>query len=236
MALLTVRGLEKRFAGQIALAGVDLELVPGKIYGLLGPNASGKTTLLKTIAGLLRPDKGAIQYPGGARGGSEAKAAVSFTPDDMVFPEWMKVSGAFRFYKDMYPDFSGERANEMINLLELPEGARISRLSKGIRERLAVGLSFSRKVPLYILDEPLAGIDPVEKLKILEALVTVPSGECSILLSTHLVKDVETIFDIAYFLSQGRIIHYCDAEQLRAERGMTIEQAYLEVFSHARPN
>jgi len=236
MTLLTVKGLEKRYAGQIALAGADLELVSGKIIGLLGPNASGKTTLLKIVAGLLQPDKGSIVYPNGAVPGSEAKAAVSFTPDHMVFPDWMKVRDAFQFYRDMYPDFSDDRADGMKSLLELPERKRIRDLSKGIQERLAVGLSFSRKAPLYLLDEPLAGIDPVEKLKILEALVTVPSEECSILLSTHLVKDVETIFDSAFFLYQGRIIHYCEAEALRAQRNMTVEQAYLEVFSHAQPN
>jgi len=236
LTLLTVKGLNKQYAGQNALSGVDLEITPGKIVGLLGPNASGKTTLLKIIAGLLQPDKGAIIYPDNVKPGSRAKSAVSFTPDNMVFPVWMKVRDAFNFYKDMYPDFSIKQANEMKNLLELPEKKRVSELSRGVLERLAVGLSFSRKVPLYLLDEPLAGIDPVEKLKILEALVTVPNEECSILLSTHLVKDVETIFDSVYFISAGRILYNCDAEAIRAEQNKTVEQAYLEVFSHVQPN
>ena len=236
MTLMTTRGIEKRYPGLKALNGVDMDVESGRIVGLLGPNTSGKTTLLKVIAGLLQPDAGEITYPNGAARGIDAKRAVSLLPDSMVFPSWMKVRDAFKFYEDMYPDYSKERAGEMMELLELSGGEQIKRMSKGMQERVALGLTFSRIAALYLLDEPLGGIDPVGKIKVLESILSTPLDGSSILLSTHLVKDVETIFDDVVFISAGKIIFSGACEELREERGKTVEQMYLEVFSNVRPN
>jgi len=232
MSLLTIKGLEKRYGSKPALDGVDLELGQGRIIGLLGPNASGKTTLLKTIAGLLHPDRGEIVYPGNASG-LTARTTVSLLPDRTVFPKWMKVRDAFRYYEDMYPDYSGQKAGSMLELLELPKDALIRRMSKGMQERVALGLAFSRETSLYLLDEPLGGIDPVGKAKVLESILSMPLEHSSILLSTHLVKDVETIFDDILLISQGKIIYRGECETIREQERKTVEQVYLEVFSRA---
>lgn len=231
MKLLTIKGLEKSYAGKQALCGVDMEIESGKIIGLLGPNTSGKTTLLKTIGGLLSPDKGEILYPRGIR----VRNTVSMLPDRMSFPSWMRVRDAFQYQRDMYPDYSQERASAMLELLELPQNGLIKRMSKGMQDRVALGLAFSRETSLYLLDEPLGGIDPVGKAKVLESILSMPLEDSSILLSTHLVKDVETIFDSILLISQGRIIYRGDCEEIREREGKTVEQIYLEVFYNAKP-
>lgn len=232
MSLLKIKGLEKRYGSKKALDGVDLEIEQGKITGLLGPNASGKTTLLKTIAGLLHPDRGEIEYPYNASG-LAARTTVSFLPDSMTFPKWMRVRDAFRYYEDMYPDYSGQKAGSMLELLELPKDAFIRRMSKGMQERVALGLAFSRETALYLLDEPLGGIDPVGKAKVLESILSMPLDQSSILLSTHLVKDVETIFDDVLLISEGKIVYRGECEAIREQDRKTVEQVYLEVFSRA---
>jgi len=229
MNLLTVKGLTKRFPGTEALSGVDMSVESGKIIGLLGPNMSGKTTLLKTIAGLLSIDGGEITYPGGAAG-VNARNTYSFLPDDIKLPGWMKVRDAFTYFKDMYPDYSEADAARLTELLGLPTDKAVGKLSKGMRERLALALTFSRQTSLYLLDEPLGGVDPVGKMKIMEAILTTPPQNASILLSTHLVRDVENVFDSVLFISGGKIVFSGDCEEIREKQGKTVEQLYLEVF------
>ncbi|MCD7946684.1 MAG: ABC transporter ATP-binding protein [Oscillospiraceae bacterium] len=231
MALMTIKNLEKSYTGTQALRGIHLELEAGKIVGLLGPNTAGKTTLLKTIAGLLRPDRGEIIYPNGATGRA-AKNTVSLLPDQSEFPSWMRVLDAFTFYKNMYPDYSEQKAGEMVALLELPLEMKIHRMSKGMQERVALGLTFSRQVPLYLLDEPLGGIDPMGKHKIMQSILSMDLAQSSILLSTHLVRDVETLFDSILLISQGEIIYSGNCEEIREQQGKTVEEIYVEVFSH----
>lgn len=235
MSLLTVSGLKKRYAGVQALDGIDLELESGKISGLLGPNTAGKTTLLKTIAGLLCPDSGEIIYPGNATG-LAARHTVSMLPDSMVFPAWMKVKDAFQYYEDMYTDYSASRANMVSDILGLPQEVLIKRLSKGMGERLSLALAFCRDTHLYLLDEPLGGIDPIGKGKILESILSMPLENSSILLSTHLVKDVESVFDNIFLIFEGRIIYEGNCEDIRAKENKTVEQKYLEVFSNVESN
>ena len=235
---LEVINLEKRFGNCDALQGVNMSIPEGQIVGLLGPNASGKTTLLKTIAGLLQPSSGSLNYPNDAAYGPDSRKMIGFCPDAMVFPRWMRVRDAFKFYEDMYPDYVQERADKLMRILELNsvQNAHVTSLSKGMTERLVIGLTFSRETNLYLLDEPLDGIDPVGKTRVIDAILAMQPEGSSILVSTHMVKDIERIFDSVYFLSKGKIVFsgLCDA--MREESGKTVEQVYLEVFINEGSN
>ncbi|MCL2285802.1 MAG: ABC transporter ATP-binding protein [Firmicutes bacterium] len=230
MDLLKITGLHKRFGRKRVLNGLDMTIPKGKIVGLLGPNAAGKTTLMKTIAGLLPPDAGEITYPGGAARGVQSKKVVAFLPDTLQFPTWMKVSDAFTFYKKMYPDYDRDKAKEMQEILQLSPGDSIKKLSKGMQERVALGVTFSRKASLYLLDEPLGGIDPVGRMKVLQSIIATHTEDSSILLSTHLIKDVEMVFDSIMLIKDGKIAYQQDCETLRGEAGKKIEDVYMEVF------
>jgi len=230
--ILEISGIEKKYLGCQALQGVDMKIEPGQTVGLLGPNASGKTTILKIIAGLQQPTAGTIRYHNNAQQGSEARSTIAFCPDILIFPKWMKVKEAFEFYRDMYPDYSQARADELINLLGLTEyiNKPVRSLSKGMHERLALAATFSRETSLYLLDEPLDGIDPVGKTKVIDTILAMQPEGASTLISTHLVKDIERILTNVFFLSRGKIIFSGDCDTIREERNKTVEQAYLEVF------
>lgn len=231
--VLAMHGLEKKFRNCEALRGVDMSIPAGQIVGLLGPNASGKTTLLKTAAGLLQPTAGQISYYKNAAPGPEARKTIGFCPDAMIFPRWMRVRDTFIFYSDMYEDYSKERADELMRILELHsiQNTYVNKLSKGMKERLLLGLTFSRETKLYLLDEPLDGIDPVGKTRVIDAILAMQPEDASTLVSTHLVKDIERIFDSVFFLSGGKIVFSGACDIMREERGQTVEQAYLEVFA-----
>jgi ABC-2 type transport system ATP-binding protein len=230
--VLEINDLEKHFRTCEALRGVNMAIPAGQIVGLLGPNASGKTTLLKTVAGLLQPSAGRIQYYRNTTSGPDARKTISFCPDAMNFPRWMRVRDAFIFYREMYSDYSQARVDELMRTLELNniENTHIHRLSKGMKERLVLGLTFSRETRLYLLDEPLGGIDPVGKARVIDTILAMKPEEASALVSTHLVKDIERIFDSVFFLSRGKIVFSGECDVIREERGQTVEQAYLEVF------
>jgi len=232
--ILEISGMEKHFTGCQALQGVDMSIPSGQILGLLGPNASGKTTLLKTVAGLLEPSAGQIRYYQNIAPGPAARKTIGFCPDTLTFPRWMRVQDAFTFYREMYEDYSQERANELIRILELGniQNTYVNKLSKGMKERLVLGLTFSRETKLYLLDEPLDGIDPVGKTLVIDAILAMQPQGASTLVSTHLVKDIERIFDSVFFLSKGKIVFSGACDTIREERGQTVEQAYLEVFTN----
>jgi len=228
--VLKITNLSKRFGSKQVLNELNMTIKQGKIIGLLGPNAAGKTTLMKIIAGLLKPNAGEIKYPGGKTRGLQSKEVVAFLPDNLIFPSWMKVVDAFTFYQNMYPDFDRGKAKEMQEILELSQKDTIGKLSKGMQERVALGVTFSRKAPLYLLDEPLGGIDPLGRMKVLQSIIATHTEESSILLSTHLIKDVETVFDSIAFIKDGKIACEEDCETLRSQQGKKIEELYLEVF------
>ena len=230
--VLEVTGLKKHFRGCEALRGVDMVIPAGVIAGLLGPNASGKTTLLKTVAGLLQPSSGQLSYYDGAAPGPEARRSISFCPDSISYPRWMRVSDAFSYFKGFYPDYSQERADRLIQILDLEsvQNTHIRRLSKGMKERLNLSLAFSRETQLYLLDEPLDGIDPVGKTRVIDAILAMQPEGASTLISTHMVRDIERIFDSVFFLSKGNVIFSGACEAMREANGKTVEQTYLEVF------
>jgi len=230
--VLEIKNLKKQFGSCHALQGVNMSIPAGQIVGLLGPNASGKTTLLKIIAGLLQPSAGSVQYYKNAVPGSEARKTIGFCPDTLTFPHWMRIRDAYRFYSEMYSDYLQERANELMRILELEniQDMHINKLSKGMKERLVLGLTFSRETKMYLLDEPLDGIDPVGKMRVIDAILAMQPQNASTLVSTHLVKDIERIFDSVFFLSRGRIVYTGLCDTMREEKGQTVEQVYLEVF------
>ena len=230
--VLKITDLKKKFGSCEALRGVNMSIPPGQIVGLLGPNASGKTTLLKIVAGLLQPTTGKIYYYKEAVPGPEARKNVGFCPDALIFPNMMRVCDAFTFFREMYGDYSQARADKLMRILELQDiqKTHINKLSKGMKERLMLGLTFSRETRLYLLDEPLDGIDPVGKMRVIDTILAMQPQGASTLVSTHLVKDIERIFDSVHFLSKGKIVFSGACDAMREERGQTIEQTYLEVF------
>jgi ABC-2 type transport system ATP-binding protein len=232
--LLQTKEIEMRYSNKFALKNVSMVVERGKIIGLLGPNGSGKTTLMKVIAGLLQPSAGDVVYSNGVSREVQSKSTISFMPDTLEFPSYMKVEDAFTFYREMYGDYSIELASQMQELLEVNKfmKSKIRSLSKGQKERLALALTFSRRTKIYLLDEPLGGIDPVGKKKIIDAILSMQLDEASIVISTHLVKDVERIFDSVYFISDGGIVFEGNCDTMREENGKTVEEAYLEVFDY----
>lgn len=228
--LLQVQGVTKKFGSKQALANVSFALGTGRITGLLGSNGSGKSTIMKLIAGLARPNAGSISVLG-VPVGVESKALVSFMPDVPVTESWMNVGDALKFQRDFYPDFDQAKAQRMLDFMKLRVQDKVRTLSKGMNERLQLTLALSRRARLYMLDEPIGGVDPVARTKILNALMEFYEEDSSILISTHLVNDIERIFDEVIFLKSGEIVLQREVEELRLERGKSIDELFREVFA-----
>ena len=227
--LVTCRGLVKRYGSNPALTNVNLELQSGRIIGLLGPNGSGKTTLIKILAGLLQPTDGIVSILG-SQVGTETKAQVSYLPERTYFNRSMKVSECLSLFEDFYGDFDTARARHLISSLGISENATFRTLSKGMCEKVQLALVMSRRAKLYLLDEPIGGVDPAAREYILNTILSNQNPDSTILISTHLIQDVETVIDEAIFIRQGVIIKHDTADNLRAESGMSIDQMFREVF------
>jgi len=224
--------LTKSYMTKKALKGVSIELEKGKILGLLGPNGSGKTTLMKICAGLLRPTSGEI-YIDGLVPGLNTKPVVSYLPDVNYLYRWMKIRDAIVFFDEFYDDFDVKKAKKLLEFMNLDENSKVTSLSKGMLEKLHLTLVLSRKAKLYILDEPLGGVDPVAREKIIDAILDNFNEDSSMIISTHLVRDIERLFDEVVFISQGEFILKGNAEELRIEKGKSIDELYREVFQDA---
>lgn len=227
--ILKASALTKRYGTTLALDQIDLELPQGKIVGLLGPNASGKTTLIKLIAGLLTPTSGRISVCGKPIG-VETKAMVSYLPDRPYFGRNMKVSEQLDFFQDFYGDFDRSRAEEMLKILRIPTDARFKTLSKGTKEKVQLVLVMSRRARLYLLDEPIGGVDPATRDFILSTIVSNYDPSATILISTHLIADVENTLDEFLFLLNGKIVRYGTVDQVREETGKSLDELFREVF------
>lgn len=227
--VLETHNLRKEYFRKIALDGIDIEIPQGKIVGLLGPNGSGKTTFLKIAAGILRSSKGEILICG-QEPGVYTKSIVSYLPDKRYLYKWMKIKDSLDFFKDFYNDFDINKANEMLEFMGLEKNSKIMTLSKGMMEKLNLTLVLSRKAKLYLLDEPLGGVDPTAREKIIDAILKNYSPESSMLVTTHLVNDIERLFDDVCFISEGKIALKGNAEELRTGKNMSIDELYREVF------
>ncbi len=227
--ILKATQLSKYFYQKKALDKVDLSIEKGKIYGILGPNGGGKSTFLKIAAGLLKPSQGEITIDN-EKPGTYTKSIVSYLPEINYLYKWMKIKDAVNFFKDLYADFNAEKARESLKFMELEEEEKVTTLSKGMMGRLKLTLALSRKSKVYLLDEPLNGIDPISREKIITSILDSYSEEASILISSHLIYYIEKLLDYVFFLSEGRIILSGDAEELRNKRGMSIDKLFQEVF------
>ena len=227
--LLKCTELKRSFGSIKALDGVNLTLERGKIVGLLGPNGAGKTTLLKVMNGLIRPDSGEIRI-GGFKPGPETKKLISYLPDCPYFPDWMRVRDAIDMFDDFYEDFDRSKAEEMCRLLGLDKKQKIKTLSKGTRDKMQLVLVMSRKASFYLLDEPIAGVDPAAREFILKTILGNYNENGTVLLSTHLILDVEQILDEAVFIQKGKIILHESVDDIREQHGMSVDALFREMF------
>ena len=226
---LECRELGKRFGTTQALDGVNLTVMPGRVVGLLGPNGSGKTTLIKLINGLLTPTAGEVSICG-LQPGKESKALVSYLPDRPCLPEWMNVRQLMEYYADFFADFDRARAADMMARLSLHEELRISQMSKGTKEKVQLILVMSRRARLYLLDEPIGGVDPATRDYILDTIIRNYDENASVVISTHLISDVENVLDDVIFLREGKVSLQASVDDLREQYGKSVDALFREVF------
>ena len=229
MPVLECKGLTKRFGRTTALDEVSLTIEPGRIVGLLGPNGSGKTTLIKLANGLLTPDGGYIAVCGSAPG-RESHALVSYLPERTAIPTWMTARQLLDFYGDFYQDFRREAAEEMLDHLGIQPRQAVKQMSKGTREKVQLIMVMSRAAKLYLLDEPIGGVDPATRDYILSTIIGNYNPEAAVVISTHLISDVEKVLDEVIFINQGQIILQSTVDDIREEKGMSVDALFREVF------
>lgn len=227
--LLRCFNLSKSYGKKEALCSLDLSLESGKIIGLLGPNGSGKTTFIKIMSGLLTQTKGEILIDG-KEIGPETKAIVSYLPERTYIPNWMKVSDILDFFCDFYADFRRDVAEDMLQRLSVSTTAKIKTLSKGNKEKVQLILVMSRNAKLYLLDEPIAGVDPAARDYILDTIITNYNPDASVIISTHLIQDIERVLDDVIMIQNGHLKIHGPADALREEKGMSIDEIFREVF------
>lgn len=227
--ILECQRLTKKYGDFFALSDLTLSLERGQIIGLLGPNGSGKTTLIKLANGLLVPTDGHIMINGLAPG-PETKKIVSYLPDRSFLNERMRISEILTFYSDFYANFSMERALKMLDVLEIDRRARLESLSKGTKEKAQLALVMSRDADLYILDEPIGGVDPAARDYILQTILTNYNENATILISTHLISDIENVLDRVIFLRNGQLALNASVDEIRTEYKKSVDALFREVF------
>lgn len=228
-AILECRGLVKRYGYRTALNSVNLTVERGRIVGLLGPNGSGKSTLIKLANGLLTPTTGEILIDGKAPG-PETRKIVSYLPDKNYLNDWMRVEQLVKFFADFYEDFDTRAAVDMLGRLGINLKDRLKSLSKGTKEKVQLILVMSRKAQLYLLDEPIGGVDPAARDYILHTIISNYNENASVIISTHLISDVESVLDDVIFISQGQIVLTSSVDDIREQRDQSVDGLFREVF------
>ncbi len=218
---------EKR---KIAVNQMNLTLPRGRIVGLLGPNGSGKTTLIKMISGLLVPNEGTIRI-NGIEPGPKTKSMISYLPEKTYFRESMRVEQLITYFADFYSDFNTQKALEMLQNLQIDISRPLKTLSKGTKEKVQLIMVMSREAQLYLLDEPIAGVDPAARDYILKTIITNYNENASILISTHLISDIENVLDDVVFVRDGRVLQADTVENIRTTKGKSVDQYFREVFA-----
>ena len=227
--MLETRGLTKKYSGVTALEDLSFTLEKGKIYALLGPNGSGKSSWMRLAAGIDTPNAGEILLDGKRIDASD-RARISYMPTEAIFYSWMSVRDVGRYYRDFFSDFSEERFEALLGLMELEGRMSIKQLSTGMAAKLRIAAAMSRRAELYLLDEPLNGIDLIARDHIMEAVIGAMRDDAIMLLSSHLVEEMESFISQAIFLRNGRLLEICDAEKLREESGKSISERYRELY------
>ena len=229
MPILSCEKLTKRYGSVLALDHVDLNIEPGRIVGLLGPNGSGKSTMIKLANGLLTPTEGQILIDGKVPG-VETKSVVSYLPERTYLATWMSVRQILDYFQDFYADFDRERAVKMLNHLNIPETQRIQQMSKGTREKVQLILVMSRRAKLYLLDEPIGGVDPAARDYILNTIIGNYDPNAAVVISTHLIADVEQLLDEVVFINGGHILRHTPVDEIREQMGMSVDALFREEF------
>ena len=227
--LLSCVGLTKNYGNMPALIDVNLTIERGKIIGLLGPNGSGKTTLIKLINGLLTPTEGTITIEGN-KPGVETKKVVAYLPDNVFLNGWMRVEQIITYFADFYADFRVEVAYEMLTKLGISPRAQLRTLSKGNKEKVCLILVMSRMAKLYVLDEPIAGVDPAARDYVISTIMNNYNPDASVIISTHLIADIEPILNEVIFIKNGNIVLQQSVEDIKAEHGKGVDELFREVF------
>lgn len=229
--LIEIVGLTKAYdAKHIAVNNITLSLPRGRIIGLLGPNGSGKTTLIKMLNGLLAPTQGSIRI-NGLPVGVETKAHVAYLPDRTYLAGGEKISEVLEYFRDFYADFSMEKAMDMLHRLNIDSDTRLKTLSKGTKEKVQLILVMSRNADLYILDEPIAGVDPAARDYILKTIINNYNPDATVLISTHLITDIEQVLDEVIFMRYGHLVLYTSVDNIREQHGKSVDAYFREVFA-----
>ncbi len=229
MARIEISNLTKKFGDLTALDDVTVSLEKGQIVGLLGPNGSGKTTLIKILNGLLRPESGSVTINGSAPG-VETKKVVAYLPDRNALPDYMTASQLMDIYEDFFEDFDRLKAEAMVDDLGIDRKQTMKKMSKGTKEKLQLCLVMARQAEVYLLDEPIGGVDPATRDYILRTIISNYNEDAVVLISTHLIADVETVLDDVVFLKEGRIVLHKAADEIREEKGESVDKLFREVF------
>ena len=229
MVLLEVKNLNKKYDDKNVLKDINLKLSSGKIIGLLGKNGAGKTTLIKLINDLLTPTSGEIVVKGNLVG-VETKKAISYLPERTYLNKQMKVKEVLSYFEDFYENFDAQKARKLLKDLDLDENQKLSKMSKGMQEKVQLVLVMSRNADLYILDEPLGGVDPATREYILDTILSNFNENASVIISTHLISDIERILDEVVFIDKGKIVLHSDTDELRKNENASIDEIFRRMF------
>ena len=223
-------GVTKNYAGKAAVDNVSLKLETGLVYAMLGPNGSGKTTWMKMVAGLVKPGKGEILYKGKAIG-KESKKEIAYMSTEPYFYSWMTVADVGRYYQDFFEDFDMEKYTKLIADMELRMEDKANKLSSGMAAKLKIAATLARAAKLYLLDEPLNGIDIIAREKIITTIINAVDDDSTVVISSHLVDELEAVVDSVIFIKEGRNILQGEAEQLREQHSKSIVELYKEIYA-----
>lgn len=227
--ILECKGLTKKYGDKCALNNIDLAIDRGRIVGLLGPNGSGKSTIIKLANGLLLPTNGGI-YINGEAPGVNTKKIVSYLPERSYLSDWMKVSDIIKFFQDFYSNFNASKAYEMLKRLNISPEDKLKTMSKGTKEKVQLILVMSREAELYLLDEPIGGVDPAARDYILNTIISNYSENATVVISTHLIADIEKVLDDVIFINQGKVVMSAAVDEIREEKGKSVDDLFREVF------
>lgn len=229
--MLESREVTKNYGSKMAVSGVSLKLEPGLVYAMLGPNGSGKTTWMKMAAGLVKPSMGEMLYQG-TPVGKESKKEIAYMSTEPYFYNWMSVADVGKYYQDFFEDFSMERYQQMLDRMELTEDMKAKKLSSGMMAKLKIAVTMARSAKIYLLDEPLNGIDLLARDQIMTSILEAVDKDVTLVVSSHLVDELERVVDAAIFMKEGQLVEQCMVEDLRMNRNKSVVDLYREIYGH----